>query len=88
VAGVNGCGSIHACGWGSHPCQFWVDLIGFGARRRDTMIFIYLKMIFICLKCVVISGVLKSMGSLLLCYITPTGQPVHRYCTTTITMGS
>jgi hypothetical protein len=52
------------------------------------MIFIYLKMIFICLKCVVISGVLKSVGSLLLCCITPTGQPVHRYCTTTITMGS
>jgi hypothetical protein len=34
-------GSIHACGWGAHPCQFRIDLIGAGAGRKDAIIFIF-----------------------------------------------
>jgi hypothetical protein len=28
VARADGGGGVHACGWGLHPCHFWVDLIG------------------------------------------------------------
>jgi hypothetical protein len=44
VAGADGGGDVHACGWTE---LMFVDLIGAGATgvgRRDTMIFIYLKM--------------------------------------------
>jgi hypothetical protein len=35
VAEANGGGSIHTFGWGPHPYQFRVDLIGAGAEMRD-----------------------------------------------------
>jgi hypothetical protein len=44
VAGADGGGGVHACGWGPHPCQFQVDLIGAGvgtpwenSRSKTTM---------------------------------------------------
>jgi hypothetical protein len=39
VARADGDGGVHACRWGPHPYQFRVDI----SRRRDEMIFNYLK---------------------------------------------
>jgi hypothetical protein len=45
VAGANGGGgSVHACGWRTHLCQFRIDLISADVGRRDAKITIYLKM--------------------------------------------
>jgi hypothetical protein len=43
VAGADGGGGIRAYGWGLHPCQFWIYLIGSGVGRRDAIILIYFK---------------------------------------------
>jgi hypothetical protein len=86
VVQADGGGGVHACGWGPHPCQFQVDLIGAGAERRDAMVFTNLKiyvvatglliMIFIYLKTyIVVTGLLMSVGPLLLWCAAVIGQP-------------
>jgi hypothetical protein len=44
VAGVDGGGDVHACGWGSTHVSFgFVDLIGADVGSRDAIKFIYFK---------------------------------------------
>jgi hypothetical protein len=60
---------VSSCMWvGAHLCQFHIDLIRSAVGRRDAMIFIYFK------KCVIATGLLMSVCSLLLCCTTRMDQ--------------